>query len=47
MPFSWDTDTTPFSAGVEPAQPGRFELRQVGDDTFTIITPFVFTLDGG
>ena len=41
MLYRWDTGTSPFSAGAELAQPGRFELRQV-DDMFGIIPPFVY-----
>jgi hypothetical protein len=46
MPFTWNQDTRPFS-GAEGAQPGRFVLRQVDDDTFAVDEPISFTRPDG
>jgi hypothetical protein len=46
MPFTWDRDTQPFS-GVDRAQPGRFVLRQIDDDTFALGEPIWFTRPKG
>ncbi len=42
MAFSWDLDTRPF-ADANGAQPARFSLRQVDDDTFELSEPFLYT----
>jgi hypothetical protein len=44
--FSWDTDTTPFSAGGG-AQPGRFVFQQIDDDNFRLTESIWFTPDDG
>lgn len=46
MVFSWDSDTTPFSAG-DGMQPGRFVFRQIDDDDFRLVESFWFTPDDG
>jgi hypothetical protein len=45
-PWNWDRDTGPFSA-EDGSQPARFELRQVDDDDFQLLTPFNFTSAAG
>ncbi len=42
MPFSWETDTSPF-AEPDGAQPARVVLRQVADDKFTLEQPFRYS----
>jgi hypothetical protein len=37
--FDWTLDTSPF-ATADGSQPGRFELRQIADDEFELVTPF-------
>jgi hypothetical protein len=46
-PFSWSTDTRPFTSAVEPKRPGRFVLGQVDDDTFALERAVVFTRPEG
>jgi uncharacterized protein DUF1353 len=41
-PPSWWDQTMPFSTD-QGAQPAQFALRQVGDDDFRLLQPFVFT----
>jgi hypothetical protein len=45
-PWNWDRNTGPFSA-ADGSQPARFELRQVDDDDFQLLTPFNFTSAAG
>jgi hypothetical protein len=46
MPFVWELDTSPFSSG-DGTQPGRIVIRQVDDDSFELVEPFVFTAPDG